>query len=244
MARLARVVVPGIPHHVTQRGKGGQKTFFSDKDYEVYLGLLAEQAEAAGTQVLAYCLMPNHVHMILVPSDEDGLRRALAETHRRYSRLVHTRRSRVGQLWHERFHSFPLDPVWLLAAIRHIELNPLRSKFVRKARDWRWSSAKAHITKKDGELLRANSATRRVRDWSKFLSDGLEGLDLERVRSHVRTGRPLGSAEFVASLEKQLGRTLAPQRRGRKPKKSARGSAGGRLRAKKKAKTAPRRRRK
>jgi putative transposase len=239
MARLARVVVPGVPHHVTQRGRAGQKTFFTDKDYETYLELLAEQAKEAGTQVLAYCLMPNHVHMILVPRDEDGLRRALAETHRRFARLVHARRSRVGQLWHERFHSFPVDSTWLLAAIRHVELNPVRSKFVRKPRDWRWSSAKAHITKRDDGLVRPSAATRRVRDWAKFLAEGLEESALEKVRSHVRTGRPLGAPEFVSGLEKQLGRTLAPQRRGRKPKKKVRAPAKRTVKAKAKA---PRRR--
>lgn len=235
MARLARVVVPGVPHHVTQRGKTGQKTFFSDKDYETYLGLLAEQAKRAGTQVLAYCLMPNHVHLVLVPRDNDGLRRALAETHRRYARMVHARRSRGGQLWHERFHSFPVDGEWLLAAVRHIEQNPVRARLVRRPRDWSWSSARAHLTKRTDGLIKPGPLARRVRDWSKFLAEGLEGDALEKVRSHVRTGRPLGSPEFVAGLERQLRRTLAPQRRGRKPKKKARVKARATPRAKAKA---------
>jgi putative transposase len=242
MARLARVVVPGIAHHVTQRGKAGQKTFFVDNDYKTYLELLAEQAMRAGTQVLAYCLMPNHVHLILVPRDEDGLRRALAETHRRYARMIHARRSRGGQLWHERFHSFPVDSDWLLMAVRHIEQNPVRSRFVRRPRDWPWSSARAHIAKRDDGLVKPGPLTRRVRDWAKFLAEVLDGPELEKVRSHVRTGRPLGSREFVAGLEKQLRRTLAPQRRGRKPKKKVRVKAPAR-KARSSARAKPRRRR-
>jgi putative transposase len=91
MARLARIVVPGVPHHVTQRGNGRARTFFGDADYHLYRDLLAENCAAADVEVLAWVLMPNHVHLILVPADEDGLRRALAPTHRRYAGHVHAR---------------------------------------------------------------------------------------------------------------------------------------------------------
>jgi len=113
MARLARVVVPGIPHHLTQRGNRRLPTFFSDDDYLAYLDLLAEHAQAAQVAVWAYCLMPNHVHLVLVPSTEDGLRAALGETHRRYTRRVNFREGWRGHLWQERFASFPLDDAHL-----------------------------------------------------------------------------------------------------------------------------------
>ena len=96
MARLARVVVPGHPHHVTQRGNGRARTFFSADDYARYRDLLAESCRAAKVEVWAWCLMPNHVHLILVPSDADGLRRALAPVHRRYAGVIHARRRRTG----------------------------------------------------------------------------------------------------------------------------------------------------
>src|SRR5258707_1825922 len=92
MARLARVVIPGHPHHVTQRGNGRARTFFADADYALYRDLLAENCRTAEVEVWAWCLMPNHVHLILVPSDPDGLRRALARGHRRYSGTIHALR--------------------------------------------------------------------------------------------------------------------------------------------------------
>ena len=107
MARLARIVVPGLPHHVTQRGNRRQQVFFDDGDYRAYRGLLAEYCAKAETQVWAYCLMPNHVHLILVPSHPDGLRAALGEAHRRYSRRINRRQDWQGHLWQERFRSFP-----------------------------------------------------------------------------------------------------------------------------------------
>jgi len=100
MARLARVVVPDHPHHVTQRGNGRARTFFGDPDYALYRDLLAENCRAAGVEVWAWCLMPNHVHLILVPSDPDGLRRALARVHRSYAGIIQARRKRSGHFWH------------------------------------------------------------------------------------------------------------------------------------------------
>ena len=132
MARLARVVVPGVPHHVTQRGNRRLETFFEDDDYRAYLDLLAASCAEAGVAVWAYCLMPNHVHLVLVPDERDGLRHALGEAHRRYTRRINFREGWRGHLWQERFHSFPMDEAYLLATARYVELNPLRARLVRK----------------------------------------------------------------------------------------------------------------
>jgi len=139
MARIARVVAAGLPHHVTQRGNRRQPVFFGDDDYKAYRALLAEGCRAAGVAIWAYCLMPNHVHLILVPSDADGLRAALGEVHRRYTRQVNLREGWRGYLWQGRFASFPMDESYLLACARYVELNPVRAKLVRRAADWRWS---------------------------------------------------------------------------------------------------------
>ena len=141
MARLARVVVPGLPHHVTQRGNRRQQTFFGDQDYQAYKDLAATFAAKAGVAVWAYCLMPNHVHLILVPETREGLHQALGETHRRYTRRINFREGWRGYLWQGRFASFPLDEAHLHAAGRYVELNPLRAGLVEKAEDWPWSSA-------------------------------------------------------------------------------------------------------
>ncbi len=118
-----------------------------------YRALLAEHCAADGVACWAYCLMPNHVHLILVPRDEDGLRAALGETHRRYTRHVNLREGWRGHLWQERFHSFPMDRGWLLAAARYVELNPVRARLVKRARDWPWSSARAHLAGRDDALV-------------------------------------------------------------------------------------------
>ncbi|NNG05283.1 MAG: transposase [Inquilinus sp.] len=218
MARLARVVVPGVPHHVTQRGNRGEKTFFEEADYRAYRALLAESCGKAGVAVWAYCLMPNHVHLILVPGHEDGLRQALGEAHRRYTRLVNDRQGWRGHLWQERFHSFPMDEPHLLAAARYVELNPVRARLAKRPQDWKWSSAKAHRAGRDDGLVTVAPLLERVGDWKAFLKGGPDEAALAAIRGHERTGRPLGAAAFVERLESRLGRALGPRKPGRKPK--------------------------
>ncbi len=213
MARLARVVVPGVPHHITQRGNRRLPTFFGDDDFQAYLDLLAEHAGAAGVAVWAYCLMPNHVHLVLVPSTEDGLRAALAETHRRYTRRVNSREGWQGHLWQDRFASFPLDDAHLWAAVRYVERNPVRAKLVSQPEAWRWSSARAHLAGEDDGLVTVAPLLERFEDWSAYLAASEDG-DVEPLRQHARTGRPLGDAGFVAKLEALTGRPLAKRRPG------------------------------
>ncbi len=217
MARLARVVAPEVAHHVTQRGNRRQTTFFSDADYAVYRDLLAEGCRAAGVEVWGYCLMPNHVHLILVPSSEDGLRAALSETHRRYSRRVNEREGWTGYLWQGRFASVPMDGAHLLACARYVELNPVRANLVNAAADWPWSSAQAHLAGRNDSLVATAPLLGMAPDWTEFLDAGLSEAEHRALQGGERTGRPLGSADFTADLERRLGRALAPQKRGRKP---------------------------
>jgi putative transposase len=221
MARLARAVAAGIPHHVTQRGNRRQQVFFSDADYKTYSALLSESCQAAGVDIWAYCLMPNHVHLILVPGDADGLRAALGETHRRYTRHVNLREDWRGYLWQGRFASFPMDEAYVLACARYVELNPVRAKLARRAQDWRWSSARAHLVGRDDGLATVSPLLELAPDWPDFLRGGLSEEDHEAIRAGERTGRPLGAEKFVARLEKRLGRTLARQKPGPKLKKHA-----------------------
>ena len=124
MARLARIVVPQIPHHITQRGNRRQQTFFSAADYQTYLDFLIKYCTRERVEIWAYCLMPNHVHLIAVPETADGLRRAIGETHRRYTCEINEREDWRGYLWQGRFASFPMDQSYLLAAACYIELIP------------------------------------------------------------------------------------------------------------------------
>ena len=214
---MARVVAAGVPHHVTQRGNRRQQVFFCDADYASYLSLLSEGCAAARVAVWAYCLMPNHVHLILVPRDEDGLRAALGEAHRRYTRAINFREGWRGYLWQGRFSSFPMDENYLLACARYVELNPVRAKLAANARGWHWSSARAHLTGRDDKLVSVAPLLERVGDWKKFLAEGVDIDAREAIRAAERTGRPLGAAPFVRKLEKRLERPLARQKPGPKP---------------------------
>lgn len=218
MARLPRAVAPGAPHHVLQRGNRGQKIFAADEDYKEYLELLGEGCAAAGSALVAYCLLPNQVHLILVPRDDDGLRAALGEAHRRFTRAVNTRREREGGLFRGRFASFPMDAPSLGLCVRYVEQAPVRARLVGKARDWRWSSARAHLQGKGDGVIDLATADG-LDDWKTVLAQTLTSAELKSVGACERTGRPLGSATFVGRLEKKLGRTLARQRPGPKPKR-------------------------
>lgn len=180
--------------------------------------LLAEGCRAAKVAVWAYCLMPNHVHLILVPSDADGLRAALAEAHRRHTRQVNLREGWRGYLWQGRFASVAMDETYLLACARYVELNPVRAKLARRPADWRWSSARAHLGGKDDRLVTARPLLDLAPDWADFLRGGLREDEREAIRAGERTGRPLGSPAFIKRLEKRLGRSLAKRKPGPKPK--------------------------
>ena len=216
MARIARVVVPGVPHHVTQRGNRRQQTFFREEDYQAYLDLMGEWCSRWGVEVWAYCLMPNHVHLIAVPPSEEALRRAIGEAHRRYTTQVNRRKRWRGHLWQGRFASFPMDDGHLYAGARYVELNPVRARLVAEPGAYRWSSAAAHLAGRDDRLVRVAPLRARFGDWAEFLSEGLSPEQAELIRRHERTGRPLGSEGFVARLEGLLGRLLHPQKRGPK----------------------------
>jgi putative transposase len=221
MARLARIVIPDTPHHVTQRGNRRQDVFFEDADYQTYLALLGEYLEASGTALWAYCLMPNHVHLILTPPTTDALTKAVQETHRRYTRFINRKMDWKGHLWQGRYASFPMDEPHLLAAARYVELNPVRAGKVKRAQDWKWSSAKAHLGGKSKGPLQAAALLDLVPNWRAFLKQGLAEEDADSLRRSERTGRPLGSDAFIKSLEKTTGRTLKKQKPGRKPRATA-----------------------
>jgi putative transposase len=214
MARLARIVVPGVPHHVTQRGNRRMDVFFSDDDHRAYLDLLAEWCGKAGTELWAYCLMPNHVHLIMTPSDADGLRGALGEAHRRYTRRINFQNEWRGHLWQERFHSFPMDDDHLVACARYVELNPVRAGLVARPEDWAWSSARAHLTGRDDGIVSVSPLIERIGDWRAFLDGGLPDDMLQTLRGHSRTGRPAGDGGFIERLETLSGRTLKKQKPG------------------------------
>lgn len=230
MARLSRIVVPNVPHHVTQRGNRRLPVFFSDEDREAYLALVAEACAVRGTRCLAWCLMDNHIHLILVPAREDGLRATLAEAHRRYTRRVNFREGWRGHLFQGRFASYPMDDAHLMVAARYVERNPVAAGLVAQAEDWRWSSARSHLSGRRvaGDPLTDVAALGcHVRNWRALLRRGLEAGDLGpegeaaalAIEARLRTGRPLAEADWIEGQERALRRPLGAQRPGRKKRK-------------------------
>ncbi|PCJ38608.1 MAG: transposase [Alphaproteobacteria bacterium] len=221
MARIARLVVPGHPHHVTQRGVRRMKTFMDDEDYIKYISMIHKSCQKAGTEVWAYCLMPNHVHFIMVPTDEDGLRASLGEAHRQYTRMINFREGCRGHLWQERFHSFPMDESYLMACARYVELNPVRAGLVKRPEDWAWSSAQAHLKGKDDELVIVQPMLNRFPEWGMFLEGGIKMEEQKNLQLHTRTGRPLGEDKWVLGLENKTGRALKRKPVGRPKKRNS-----------------------
>lgn len=218
MARIARVVVPGFPHHVIQRGNRRQKVFFSDDDRKKYLDYLRIYAMPEGIRFWGYCLMDNHVHIIAVPDEEGSFARGFSETHRQYTRMVNFREGWRGYLWEGRFKSYPLSESHLYAAMRYIEKNPVRAGIVENAWDYSWSSAKAHVFKQNDLLLEDNFITSEIKDWKEFLSAGDEERLVRLIKMHANNGRPLGDNKFIEVIEGLTGRVLRKQKPGPKGK--------------------------
>ncbi len=215
MARLARVVVPGLPHHVVQRGVRRMDVFFSDADRREYLRQLAEQGQRFGVSYLAWCLMTNHVHLIAIPAEESSLARGFGEAHRRYTRYINFREGWRGYLFQGRFHSFPLEGSYLLAAVRYVLRNPVRAGIARRPWDYQWSSAKWFVGETGNDPLAVPSdMLADITDRRSFLLR--EEDSLSEFRKHARTGRPLGGDSFLAHLEQLTGRLLRPRKPGPK----------------------------
>ncbi|HOT28498.1 MAG TPA: transposase [Candidatus Ozemobacteraceae bacterium] len=218
MARMSRVVGVGLPHHVTQRGNRRMPTFFSSDDYRTYLSILSEWCQKTGVEIWAYCLMPNHVHLIAVPSQKNALARGIGETHRRYSRMVNFREGWKGFLWQDRFHSCLLDQAHLHAAVRYVELNPVTAGLVQDPFSYPWSSAAAHLQGIDNHVVKVSPMLEFVAvDWREFLRHEPSQDFFSRIRLHSRTGRPLGNESFLSEVERLVGKSLRPGRPGPKP---------------------------
>jgi len=197
------------------------QTFFCDEDYQEYLGLLGEWCGEWEVRIWAYCLMPNHVHLILVPSTADGLRRAVAEVHRRFTRMINFREGWRGCLWQGRFASFVMSERHLIGATRYIERNPVKAALVERAEDWPWSSAAAHCGADGDSLAERKWLIERtagmISTWSEHLAWRRDDTELAvQMRKRESTGRPLGDSDFVKEIGELLSRDLLPKKRGPK----------------------------
>lgn len=222
MPRQPRVVFSGIPHHITQRGNRREDIFFNDKDKKQYLSWLKEYSKEHNVDILAYCLMTNHIHLIAVPNSEDGLHRVLKPLHMRYAQMINRAKGWKGHLWQGRFFSSPLDDEYLFYATRYVERNPVRANMVKKAENYKWSSAKGHCGITKDEILTTKkkwlNKYEGIEDWSEWLrvEEDLENIDI--IRRNTEKGLPIGSDRFIRKLESISDRILSYRPQGR-PKK-------------------------
>jgi putative transposase len=220
MPRIARAVTVGHPHHITQRGNYRQAVFQGDEDYLQYVEWLKSYSTKYSLKIWAYCLMGNHVHFISVPMEPDSLAKTFNTLHMRYSQYFNMRNKATGHLWQGRFFSCVLDERHLCAGIRYVETNPVRAGIVKKAEDYKWSSAPSHAKgKKDLILSNDCYVLKKIKGWSAYLREKEDVSLIDAIRQNTRTGRPCGDDRFTQKIEKLLGRRLAALPRGR-PRKA------------------------
>ena len=222
MSRLARVVITDVAHHVTQRGKGRQYLLDSDAERRVYLELLRQAVRGHEVSVVGYCLMSNHVHLVVIPRRAEALAETFHQVHGRYAAYWNASHASCGHVWQGRFYSCPMDPGHLWTALRYAELNPVRAGMAAEAEAWPWSSAAAHGGAADPDACLEMATWRQEWSearWRKFLAEGETEAELRAFRRSTYTGRPLGTEAFTAALEQQTQRRLTPGPRGR-PRKT------------------------
>ncbi|MDP3730404.1 MAG: transposase [Candidatus Omnitrophota bacterium] len=212
MPRLARIIAPGLPHHITQRGNYRQDVFDDDSDRRRYLIWMDEYSRKYNLLIIAYCLMSNHVHFIVIPSDEYSIARTFNTAHMRYSQYRNKKMGTAGHLWQGRFFSCVMDEKHLAAAARYIERNPVRAHIAKKAYDYVWSSAKDHVDNTHTSIIDSGELFKYVDieqvKWKSFIDAPDNTEDISSIRKYTMTGRPLGRESFINKLEKEFGERL------------------------------------
>jgi putative transposase len=213
MSRFARIVLSDVPVHVVHRGNRRSPVFLEDADRSSYLEHLMVACNKYQVDLWAYCLMTNHVHLLVVPRRRLALARTIRAAHQGHALRLNRRMEQTGHLWENRYYSTVLDERHLWAAVRYIERNPVRAGMVECAELYSWSSARAHCGGgPDPYLSGARPFPGPVENWSEWLGREHEG-DVEgmaSLRQNSRTGWPSGSPDFIDRLATQLGRTLPP----------------------------------
>ncbi len=205
MPRIARIVVPNIPHHVTQRGNRREPVFFEDGDQARYLSFVKAGAKESQTAIWAYCLMPNHVHLIVLPSHKDGLRDMFAEAHRQYTNFINWRHNWTGHLWQGRFGSVAMDENHLGQAVRYVAQNPVRAGLARVPEDWQFSSVRAHLSGQSDGIVDVEPILARFPDFRALIGIGEDIGEFDHLRRAETSGRPIGSKKWIEALEEMSG---------------------------------------
>ena len=221
MTRRPRIVIPGMLHHVTQRGNHQQRIFFADHDRIVYLNLLAKYFPKYEIRLIGFCLLTNHVHLAVIPEKESLFSEGIGQLHHDFSLWQNIQCQTSGHLWQNRFFSSPVEDDRVWQALSYVELNPVRARIVEHAWDWEWSSARAHVTGHDPSgLLDMQYWQKKFNpeEWKRYLEqEAANAAVAAQIRYATMKGYFWGSEEAARRLEQELGKQLVPRKRGRKP---------------------------
>lgn len=201
---MKRMTLSNLPHHIVQRGLNGRQTFLIEDDYAMYLEIMAQCCCTYQVGILAYTLMPDHVHLIAIPQGINSLSNCLRVAHGRYSKYINQRTGRTGQFWQGRYSSHLLDEHYLLTCARYIEINALKREYVETPEQWHWCSAQAHIDGCDDGVVRVQPLLDRVdMGWGEFLAVSRPDSEAELFYAHEKSGLPLGDKAFVTMVNSQ-----------------------------------------
>jgi putative transposase len=218
MPRPARIVVPDIPHHVTHRGSHRRDIFFTDQDRLRYLAILKKQCERTGLIVHGYCLMGNHVHLIVTPPNEHALGDTIGQAHRQWALYLNYKKRSSGHIWHNRYYSCPMDEGHFLQCLLYVDRNPIRAGLVSRPEEWLWSSARMHMGKIDQSSLVDIEQWKKLDakiNWLELVRNTEDQVSIEAIRRNTQTGTPLGSEMFLEKIEASLGYSVRRKKPGR-----------------------------
>lgn len=217
MPRIARIIAPGYPHHVTQRGNNRMTVFFDDEDRQTYLDILSLYAQKNSLQIWAYCLMDNHLHLLVVPENERSLAKGVGLTNQVYTQYLNRKLSQSGRVWQNRFFSCIVESnQYLWAVARYVECNPVKAGLISSAEEYQWSSAKAHSFGVNNPLLHEPAWLEAAEQeaYAAYVKTSDTETD-SAIRKATKTGRPFGTETFIDEMEFSLNRSLRPKRPGR-----------------------------
>lgn len=217
MSRIARVIATEYPHHIVHRGNNKQRIFLQSNDYCEYLSLLKHYQKEKNSPILAYCLMRNHVHLLLKPLAEDSLPKMMQGVALCYAQYINKKYGRTGRLWEARYFSSIVDrDDYLWTVVRYIEQNPLRAGIVEREIDYPYSSARAHLLKERDDILTEALFNESERsEYVRFAAESATKEELARLRDATKKGKPFGSEPFITEMEHLLKRNFKVAPRGR-----------------------------
>jgi putative transposase len=215
MPRISRGLADDSIYHVINRGNGGQVVFQKDKDYEAFVNLMKEAKIRYAVKIFAYCLMPNHFHIVVMPHQSEDLSKWMQWLLTSHVRRFHKHYGTSGHIWQGRYKSFLIQKdSHLLTVLKYVEGNPLRAGLVNSANNWLWSSHGESIHKGDHSLI-DEVPVELPKEWSKFVNESIAEKELEKLRQSVSRQSPYGDSLWQVDVSKTLGLESTIRPRGR-----------------------------